>query len=58
MLKNDRAGLYEMMVNMADQAGMMRVRIMNSEGMISYSTFPDEVGNGREQGRRSLLWLP
>ncbi len=44
MLKNDRAGLYEMMVNMADQPGMMRVRIMNSEGIISYSTFPDEVG--------------
>ncbi len=44
MLKNDRAGLYEMMVNMADQAGMTRVRIMNSEGIISYSTFPDEVG--------------
>jgi two-component system, NtrC family, sensor kinase len=44
MLKNDRSGLYEMMVNMADQAGMVRVRIMNSEGVISYSTFPDEVG--------------
>lgn len=44
MLKNDRAGLYEMMINMADQPGMVRVRIMNSEGVISYSTFPDEVG--------------
>ena len=44
MLKNDRAGLYEMMLNMADQPGMVRVRIMNPEGMISYSTFPDEVG--------------
>ena len=44
MLKNDRAGLYEMMINMADQPGMVRVRIMNSEGVISYSTFPEEVG--------------
>ncbi len=44
MLKNDRGGLYETMINMADQAGMVRVRIMNSEGVISYSTFPDEVG--------------
>ena len=44
MLKNDRSGLYEMMINMADQPGMVRVRIMNSEGVISYSTFPDEVG--------------
>ena len=44
MLKNDRVGLYEMMVNMADQPGVVRVRIMNSEGVISYSTFPEEVG--------------
>src|SRR5262249_17337065 len=35
---------YEMMINMADQAGVVRVRIMNSEGAISYSTFPEEVG--------------
>ncbi len=44
MLQNDRAGLYEMMINMADQPGMVRVRIMNSEGVISYSTLPSEVG--------------
>ena len=44
MLKNDRVGLYEMMVNMADQPGIVRVRIMNSEGVISYSTLPSEVG--------------
>ena len=29
MLNNDRIGLYEMMLNMADQPGMVRVRIMN-----------------------------
>jgi two-component system, NtrC family, sensor kinase len=45
MLKNDRVGLYEMMVNMADQPGIVRVRIMNSEGVISYSTAPAEVGS-------------
>jgi two-component system NtrC family sensor kinase len=44
MLKNDRGGLYEMMINMADQPGVVRMRIMNSEGMISYSTLPSEVG--------------
>ena len=44
MLKNDRVGLYEMMINMADQPGIVRVRIMNSEGVISYSTAPSEVG--------------
>ena len=45
MLRNDRIGLYEMMVNMADQPGMVRVRIMNPEGLISYSTSAAEVGN-------------
>jgi two-component system NtrC family sensor kinase len=44
MLNNDRKGLYEMMVNMADQPGVVRLRILNSEGVISYSTQPAEVG--------------
>ena len=45
MLVRDPHGLYEMMINMADQPGMVRVRIMNSEGVISYSTKPSEVGS-------------
>src|SRR5271165_1942207 len=44
MLRNDRNGLYEMMANMADQPGVVRLRILNSEGVISYSTQPAEVG--------------
>jgi two-component system NtrC family sensor kinase len=44
MLNNDRIGLYEMMLNMADQPGMVRVRVMNPQGVISYSTSPAEVG--------------
>ena len=44
MLNNDRNGLYEMMLNMADQPGMVRVRIMNPQGMVSFSTAPSEVG--------------
>ena len=44
MLNNDRVGLYEMMLNMADQPGMVRVRIMSPQGEISYSTSPAEVG--------------
>src|SRR5260370_14683898 len=43
MLNNDRNGLYEMMANMADQPGILRVRILNSEVVISYSTLPSEV---------------
>ncbi len=50
MLNNDRSGLYEMMINMADQPGVVRVRIMNPEGVISYSTAPAEVGNSVDKG--------
>lgn len=44
MLNNDRTGLYELMMNMADQRDMVRIRIMNPQGVISYSTEPAEVG--------------
>ena len=50
MLNNDRKGLYEMMLNMADQPGVMRVRILNPQGVISYSTAPAEVGNMVDKG--------
>ncbi len=50
MLNNDRTGLYELMMNMADQPGMVRIRIMNPEGVISYSTAPTEVGGSIDKG--------
>jgi len=50
MLNNDRTGLYEMMLNMADQPGVTRVRILNPQGVISYSTAPAEVGNMVDKG--------
>ena len=50
MLNNDRSGLYEMMLNMADQPGVVRVRIMNPQGVISYSTAPSEVGTMVDKG--------
>lgn len=53
MLKNDRGGLYETMVNMADQPGVVRMRIMNSEGVISYSTKPEEVGRSVDKASES-----
>lgn len=43
MMHNDRTGLYEMMGSMANQPGVVRLRIMNPEGRISFSTDPDEV---------------
>ena len=40
MLRNDREGLYHTMATMADEPGMVRVRIFDHEGRISYSTVP------------------
>jgi len=50
MLNNDRVGLYELMLNMADQPEMVRIRIMNPQGVISYSTAPAEVGMTVDKG--------
>lgn len=43
MMRNDRNGLYDMMSTMADEPGMVRLRIFNKEGRISFSTDPQEV---------------
>jgi len=44
MLRNDREGLYHAIQTMADQPGMTKVRILDQEGRVSYSTDPAEVG--------------
>ncbi|HWR34416.1 MAG TPA: ATP-binding protein [Clostridia bacterium] len=43
MMRNDRYALYEMMSTMADEPGVERLRIINQEGRISFSTDPVEV---------------
>jgi hypothetical protein len=43
MMRNDREGLYHAMATMADEPGMVRVRIFDQEGRISYSSTPDEI---------------
>jgi len=43
MLRNDREGLYHTIQTMADEPGMVKVRILDQEGQISYSTDPSEV---------------
>ena len=43
MMRNDRNGLYDMMSTMADEPGVVRLRIINPEGRISFSTDPNEV---------------
>jgi two-component system NtrC family sensor kinase len=43
MLHNDREGLYHAIATMADEPGMVRVRIFDQEGRISYSSSPLEI---------------
>jgi len=45
MLHNDREGLYHAIQTMAEEPGMVKVRILDREGRISYSTDPAEVNH-------------
>jgi two-component system NtrC family sensor kinase len=45
MLGNDREGLHHFMRTIADEPGMVRVRVFDQEGRISYSTDPAEVNH-------------
>ncbi len=44
MLRNDREGLYNAIQTIADEPGMVKVRIFDEEGRIGYSSDPGEVG--------------
>ncbi len=43
MLHNERDGLHQMISDMANERGIVRVRIINAEGRISFSSDPSEV---------------
>jgi two-component system, NtrC family, sensor kinase len=43
MLRNDREGLYHVIQTLADEPGMIKVRIFDKDGRISYSTDAAEV---------------
>ncbi len=45
MLRNDREGLYHSIQTMADEPGMVKVRIFDQEGRIGYSTDLAEVNH-------------
>lgn len=45
MLRNDREGLYHAIQTIADQPGVVKIRIFDQEGRISYSTDPAEVSH-------------
>jgi two-component system, NtrC family, sensor kinase len=44
MLKNDREALYRIIQTMGAEPGIVRIRIFNQEGRISYSTHAAEMG--------------
>lgn len=46
MMRNDREGVYHTMATMADEPGVVRVRVFDGEGRISYSTDPSEISHG------------
>ena len=50
MLRNDREGMYHAMATMADEPGMVRVRIFDNEGKISYSSDTGEIGHIVDKG--------
>jgi two-component system, NtrC family, sensor kinase len=43
MLRNDREGLYHAMSTMANEPGMVRIRVINQEGRITFSTDASEI---------------
>jgi len=45
MLRNDREGLYHSIRTMADNEGVVKVRILDQEGRVSYSTDPAELSH-------------
>ena len=45
MMRNDRQGLYHVMRTMGDEPGVVRVRVFDQEGRVSYSTDPTEVNH-------------
>jgi len=44
MLRNDQQGLHHAIATMASEPGMVRVRVFDREGHISYSSDPSETG--------------
>ncbi len=50
MMRNDRLALYEMMTTISEEPGVVRLRIINTDGRISFSTDPEEIGKQVDKG--------
>lgn len=49
MLRNQRDGLYHIITDMANEPEMVRIRIINDRGSISFSSDPTEMGKVVDQ---------
>jgi two-component system NtrC family sensor kinase len=50
MMRNDREGLYHVMGTIAGEPGMVKVRIFDPEGKVTYSTDAAEVSHSVDKG--------
>jgi two-component system, NtrC family, sensor kinase len=58
MLRNQRDGLYHIITDMANEPGMVRIRIINDRGSISFSSDPSEMGKSVDQSLQVSDNLP
>ena len=58
MLHNQRDGLYRIITDMAEEPGMIRIRIINNQGRISFSSDPAELNKFVDQGMKAYDVLP
>jgi two-component system NtrC family sensor kinase len=45
MLRNQRDGLYHIITDLANEPGVLRIRIINEQGRVSYSSDTKEIGS-------------
>jgi two-component system, NtrC family, sensor kinase len=58
MLRNQRDGLYHIITDMANEPEMVRIRIINDRGKISFSSDPSEMGKIVDQHLQVYDALP
>ena len=53
MLRNQRDGLYHSITDMANEPEMVRIRIINDQGRISFSSDPSEINKFVDQAMKA-----
>jgi two-component system NtrC family sensor kinase len=58
MLRNQRDGLYHIITDLANEPGVLRIRIINEEGRVSYSSDTNEIGRLVQERLNSRAFAP